>query len=30
MGSVFGELPALSLELEVVGDKWPIECRHPV
>ena len=30
MGSVFGELPALSFELEVVGDKWPVECRHPV
>ena len=30
MGSVFGELPALSFELEVVGDKGPVECRHPV
>ena len=30
MGSVFGELPALSFELEVVGDERPVEWRHPV
>ena len=30
MGSVFGELPALSFEFEVVGNKGPVECRHPV
>ena len=30
MGSVFCELPALSFELEVVGNEGPIERRHPV
>ena len=30
MGSVFGKLPALSFELEVVGNEGPIERRHPV
>ena len=30
MGSVFGELPALSFELEVVGNERPVERRHPV
>ena len=30
MGSVFCELPALSFELEVVGDERPVERRHPV
>ena len=30
MSAVFGELPTLSFELEVVGDERPIEWRHPV
>ena len=30
MRSVFCELPALSLELEVLGDKGPVEGRHPI
>ena len=30
MSSVLGELPALSLELEVVRDEGPVEWRRPV
>ena len=30
VGSVFCELPALSFELEVVGNERPVEGRHPV
>ena len=30
MSAVFGELPTLSFELEVVGDERPVEWRHPV
>ena len=30
VGSVFGELPSLGFEFEVLGDERPIERRHPV
>ena len=30
VSTVFGELPTLSFELEVVGDERPVEWRHPV
>ena len=30
VGTVFGELPTLSFELEVMGYERPVEWRHPV
>ena len=30
VSTVLGELPAVSFELEVVGDERPVEWRHPV
>ena len=30
MCAMFGELPSLGLELEVLGDERPVECRHPI
>ena len=30
MGSMLGELPPLGFEVEMVGDKGPVEWRHPV
>ena len=29
MCAMFGELPSLGLELEVLGDERPVECGHP-
>ena len=30
MCSMFGELPSLGLEFEVLGDERPVECGHPI
>ena len=30
MSTVLGELPAVSFELEVMGDERPVEWRRPV
>ena len=30
VSSVFGELPSLGFEFEVLGDERPVEGRHPV